>query len=69
MRWAGYIARMGEMRRNAYSVPVGKPEGRNHAEDQGVDGRIMLEWILADYGGKVWHRVIWLKIETGGGLL
>jgi hypothetical protein len=27
MRWAGHVARMGD-RRNAYSVFVGKPEGR-----------------------------------------
>jgi hypothetical protein len=27
MRWAGYVARMGE-KRNAYRLLVGKPEGR-----------------------------------------
>jgi hypothetical protein len=27
MRWAGHVARMGEVR-NAYSILVGKPEGR-----------------------------------------
>jgi hypothetical protein len=27
MRWAGHVARMGE-KRNAYSLLVGKPEGR-----------------------------------------
>jgi len=27
MRWAGYVARMGE-RRSVYRVLVGKPEGR-----------------------------------------
>jgi hypothetical protein len=25
---------------------VGKPEGRNHTEDPGVDGRIILKWIF-----------------------
>jgi len=44
MKWVGYVARMGEMR-NAYRVLVGKPERKNHAEDLGVDGRMMLEWI------------------------
>jgi hypothetical protein len=29
MRWAGYVARMGE-KRNVYRLLVGKPEGRDH---------------------------------------
>jgi hypothetical protein len=29
MRWAGHVARMGEMR-NAYTILVGNPEGRDH---------------------------------------
>jgi hypothetical protein len=32
--------------RNAYNILVGKPEGKNHSEDLGVDGKIILEWIL-----------------------
>jgi hypothetical protein len=28
MRWAGHVARIGE-KRNAYSILVGKPEGRS----------------------------------------
>jgi hypothetical protein len=31
MRWAGHAARMGE-RRNAYTIPVGKPEGKRPPE-------------------------------------
>jgi hypothetical protein len=42
MRWSGHVARMGEMR-NAYKVLVGKCEGRDHSEDLGVDGKIILE--------------------------
>jgi hypothetical protein len=37
MRWAGHVARMKE-ERNAYRILVGKPEGRDHWEDQGVGG-------------------------------
>jgi hypothetical protein len=29
-----------------YRVFVGKPKGRDHLEDLGVGGRIVLKWIL-----------------------
>jgi len=32
--------------RNVYKILVGKPEGRYRSEDRGVDGKILLEWIL-----------------------
>jgi len=41
MRWAGRVAYMGE-KRDAYRVLVGKPEGKNHLEDPGVDGMVIL---------------------------
>jgi hypothetical protein len=32
---------------NAYKITVGKAEmKRDHSEDLGVDGRIILEWII-----------------------
>jgi hypothetical protein len=37
---------MGE-KRNAYNILLGECEGTNHSEDLGVDGRIILERILA----------------------
>jgi hypothetical protein len=40
---------MGE-RRNAYNILIGKPEGRVDSEDVGIDGRIILEWILGKHG-------------------
>jgi hypothetical protein len=45
MRWAEHVARMGK-RRGAYRVLLGKPEGKNHLEDQGVDGSVILKWIF-----------------------
>jgi hypothetical protein len=47
----------------------GNLKGRNHLENLGVDGRIILKWVLKKWGGKVWSRLIWLRIGTGGGLL
>jgi hypothetical protein len=41
---------MGEGR-GAYRILVGKPEGRNHLEDPGVDGMTILKWISKKWDG------------------
>jgi hypothetical protein len=40
---------------------------RDHSEKLGVDGRIILEWILGKYCGRWWTGCICLRIgqETG----
>jgi hypothetical protein len=43
--------------------------GRNHVEDLGVDGKIILNWILGKKPGRVWTGFIWLRIGTSGGPL
>jgi hypothetical protein len=43
--------------------------GRNHSDDLGVNGRIILEWILEKQGGKLRIGFIWLRIGTRGRLL
>jgi len=68
MRWAGHVARMGE-ERGVYRVLVGKPEGRNHWRDLGVDGRIILERISRRWDVGIWTELGWPRIETGGGRL
>jgi hypothetical protein len=45
MRWARHVARIGDMR-TAYRILVGKPEGKDHWEDQGVARWTILKWIL-----------------------
>jgi hypothetical protein len=45
MRWERHVARLGEMR-NAYKILIGKPEEKADSKDLGVEGRIILEWIL-----------------------
>jgi hypothetical protein len=52
MRWAGHVARMGDGR-NVYRVLVGKPEGKDHLKDQGVDGRKGIKWTLGRLVGDV----------------
>ena len=44
MRWVGHVAHMGE-RRGVYRVLLVKLEGKDHLEDSGIDGRIILRWI------------------------
>jgi hypothetical protein len=65
MRWAGYVARMGE-KRNVYRLLVGKPEGRRPL------GRPRRRWIdnikmdlleiglsVVDWIGLAWDRYKW----------
>ena len=68
MRWAGHVAHMGE-EKGVYRVLVGKPEGRNHWGDLGVDGRIILGWISSRRNVGVWTGLGWPRIETGCGCL
>jgi hypothetical protein len=58
---------MGKMR-NEYQMLVGKPEGRDHSEDLGVDGRIILKFILGKHGLGMWIGFVWLSTGTGDGL-
>ena len=55
MRWAGHVARMGEGR-GVYSVLGGNLKERDHLEDPGVNGRIILSWIFRKWnmGGMDW---------------
>jgi hypothetical protein len=46
---------MGEMR-SAYDILVGKPERKRPLEDIGVDGKVILEWILG------WVGVDWMNL-------
>jgi len=42
---------------------------RDHSENPGVDGRIILRWICRKWDLGVWTGSNWLRIGTGGGLL
>jgi len=43
--------------------------GRDHSEDLGASGRIILEWILTKYVGRMCTGFICLRTGTGGRLL
>ena len=42
---------------------------RDHLEDTGVDGSIILRWIFRKWDVGVWTGSRWLRIGTGGGHL
>jgi len=39
--------------KDEFRILVGKPEGRDHVEDPGIDGRIILKWIFRKWDA--WH--------------
>ena len=50
-------------------VLVGKPEGKSHLVDRGVDGSIVLRWRYRKWDVRIWTGSSWLRIGTGGGRL
>jgi len=38
----------------------------DHLEDLGVDGTIILKWILRKWDEEAWTGLNWLRIGTGG---
>ena len=52
-----------------YRVLVGKPEGKSHWGDLGVDGLIILGWISRRWDVGIWTGLGWPRIETVGGHL
>jgi hypothetical protein len=67
MRWAGHVARK-EDGRSAYRIRWGAIREREHLEDLGVDGIIILTWILKKCGGSG-PGLIRIRIGTVGGFM
>jgi hypothetical protein len=68
MRWAGYVARMGEGR-GAYRILVGRPEGRRPLGRPRRRWEDNIKMDIQEVGWGAWTGLIWLRIGTGGGLL
>jgi hypothetical protein len=55
--------------RNVYRVWWESLKGKDHLEDQSVDGRMGLKWTLGRLVGGLWSGFNWLRIGTVVGLL
>jgi len=56
-------------RRGAYTGLVGRHEGKDHLENLGIIGRIILKCIIKKWDGAAFTALLWLRIETGSRLL
>jgi len=68
MRWAGHVASMWD-KRGLYRVLMGTVRERDHLEDPGVDGMIILIWIFTHWDTRAWTGPSWLRIGTDSGRL
>jgi len=64
MRWAGYVAHIGE-RKGVAGFWCENLRERDHLGDPGVDGRIILRRIFRKWDVEVWIGSSWLGIGTG----
>jgi hypothetical protein len=68
IRWAGYVARIGEGR-GVYRLLVGRPEGKRPLGRPRRRWGITLKWTLGREGSMRQTRFGWLRIRSSGGIL
>jgi hypothetical protein len=56
-------------RRGAYRILLEELRERDHLEDLGVDGMVLLKWMFKKWGGRPWDGLNWFGIGTIGGRL
>jgi hypothetical protein len=68
MIWAGHVAWTGR-EEECTGFWWGNLRKNDHWRYPGVDGRIILRWIVRKWDVGIWAGLSWLRIETGGGHL
>jgi hypothetical protein len=53
---------MGETR-NAYIILVGKPEGKYHSEERGIEGWDVVDWIHLAQDREPWRAVVNMVVK------
>ena len=66
---SGACSTYGGEKKSIQSFGRGILRERDHFEDSGIDGRIILRWILRKWDGGAWTGLIWLRTGTEGGML
>jgi hypothetical protein len=56
-------------RGGVYRVLEGNLRKRNHVEDLGVDGTIILKRIFKNWDREAWIGLLWLRLQTGSACL
>jgi hypothetical protein len=59
---AGHIARIVEITNKR--IRLQDLKGRDHSEDKGVDGRIILKLMFEEKDRQLWTGFIWLRIRS-----
>ena len=68
MRWAGHVAYVGgEMWHTEFWWE--NLREKDHLQDPGLDGKIILRWIFRKWDVVLWTGSMWLRIGRGGGNL
>jgi len=60
------VAHTGDRREVHLGFGRGDLVERDHQEDSGIDGRIILKWVLKKWDGEARTGLLWLKIVMGG---
>jgi hypothetical protein len=61
MRWVGYVACVWQ-KTNMFGVLVGKLKERDHLENLGISGRMILNWIIRKEDGRAGTGLIQLRM-------